>query len=100
MEALIKAGFKEKILSTNPTIYSANQDGCDNCSGGYKGRVGIYQVMPVSEKTGEIIMRGGTQLDIEVQAKKEGVLDLRDGGVKKIIAGITSLEEIERVTNQ
>ncbi len=56
--------------------------------------------MPVSEKTGEIIMRGGTQLDIEAQAKKEGIFDLREAGLKKVRDGVTSLEEVEACTNQ
>ncbi len=95
--ALLKAGFKESDLGTF-TVYGPA--GCDQCNGGYKGRVGVYQVMPVTEKIGEIIMRGGTQLDIELQARKEGALDLREAGLRKVRDGITSLEEIERVTNQ
>jgi type IV pilus assembly protein PilB len=98
-EALLKAGFKEDELR-DLKIYAPNHDGCDSCSGGYKGRVGIYQVMPISEGIGEIIMRGGTSLDIERQAKKDGVPDLRDSALKKVRDGLTSLEEIERVTNQ
>ena len=97
-EALLKAGFKETDLK-DLKIYGPNHDGCDNCSGGYKGRVGIYQVMPISEGIGEIIMRGGTSLDIEKQAKKDGVPDLRESALKKVRDGLTSLEEIERVTN-
>jgi len=97
-EALLKAGFKESDLK-DLKIYAANHEGCDSCSGGYKGRVGIYQVMPISEGIGDIIMRGGTSLDIERQAKKDGVPDLRDSALKKVRDGMTSLEEIERVTN-
>ena len=97
-EALIKAGFKEADIK-DLKIFAANHDGCDSCSGGYKGRVGIYQVMPISEGIGDIIMRGGTSLDIERQAKKDGVPDLRDSALKKVRDGMTSLEEIERVTN-
>jgi type IV pilus assembly protein PilB len=62
--------------------------------------VGIYQVMPVTEEIGAIIMRGGTQLDIEKQARKEGVPDLRQAGLMKIKAGVTSLEEVEAATNE
>ena len=95
--ALLKAGFKDEELS-GLTVYSAV--GCDSCNGGYKGRVGIYQVMPVTPEIGSIIMRGGNQLDIELQAKKENVPDLRQAGLKKVKDGITSLDEIERATNE
>jgi len=97
-EALVKAGFREADMK-DLKIYGPNHDGCDSCSGGYKGRVGIYQVMPISEGIGEIIMKGGTSLDIERQAKKDGVPDLRESALKKVRDGLTSLEEIERVTN-
>lgn len=95
-EALLRAGFNEGELD-GLTIYGPI--GCDACNGGYKGRVGIYQVMPVSEAIGEIIMRGGNQLDIERQAQKEGVPTMRQAGLKKVRDGITSLEEVESVTN-
>ncbi|MDH5469509.1 MAG: type IV-A pilus assembly ATPase PilB, partial [Gammaproteobacteria bacterium] len=72
--------------------------GCDSCTSGYKGRVGIYQVMPVSEEMGRIIMEGGNSLELEKQAKLEGVADLRESGLKKVAAGITSLNEVDRVT--
>lgn len=96
-EALLKAGFKENELD-GLKIYAPA--GCDQCNEGYKGRVGIYQVMPVSEAIGEIIMRGGNALDIEEQARKDGVPNLRESGLKKLRDGVTSLEEIERVTNE
>jgi len=95
-EALLRAGFQESELDG---LVLNGPVGCDICNGGYKGRVGIYQVMPVSEAIGEIIMRGGNQLDIERQAKKEGVPDLRQAGLKKVRDGVTSLEEVEGVTN-
>lgn len=95
--ALLKAGFKEEELN-GLVVYGPV--GCDACNGGYKGRVGIYQVMPVSEEIGAIIMRGGNQLDIEMQARKEGVPDLRQAGLKKVKNGVTSLEEIESATNE
>jgi type IV pilus assembly protein PilB len=98
-EALLKAGFKESELK-DLKIYSPTPDGCDNCSNGYKGRVGIYQVMPISEGIASIIMRNGTALDIEMQAKKDGIPDLRESALKKVRDGLTSLEEVERVTNQ
>jgi type IV pilus assembly protein PilB len=95
--ALLRAGFKENDLN-GLTVYGAT--GCDACSDGYKGRVGIYQVMPVSAATGAIIMRGGNQLDIETQARKEGIPDMRESGLKKVRDGVTTLDEIELVTNQ
>lgn len=95
--ALIKAGFAESELA-GLTLYGPV--GCDQCNKGYKGRVGIYEVMPVTEAIGEIIMRGGNQLDIEKQARKEGVSFLRESGLRKVREGITSLEEIESVTNE
>ncbi len=95
-EALLRAGFNENEVDSL-TIYGPV--GCDACNGGYKGRVGIYQIMPVSEAIGEIIMRGGNQLDIERQALKEGILTMRQSGLKKVRDGVTSLEEVESVTN-
>ncbi|MFL6622467.1 MAG: type IV-A pilus assembly ATPase PilB [Sulfurifustis sp.] len=95
--ALIKAGFAKSEIGKF-TLYGPG--GCDLCNKGYKGRVGIYQVMPVSQAIGDIIMRGGNQRDIEAQAQKDGISDLRSSGLRKIREGLTSLEEIERVTNQ
>jgi type IV pilus assembly protein PilB len=95
--ALLKAGFKEEDL---PGLVVYGPVGCDACNGGYKGRVGIYQVMPVTEEIGAIIMRGGNQLDIEKQSRKEGVPDLRMAGLMKVKAGVTSLEEVEAATNE
>ncbi|WP_372523939.1 type IV-A pilus assembly ATPase PilB [Sulfuricaulis sp.] len=95
--ALLKAGFKEEDLN-GLVIHGAV--GCDACNGGYKGRVGIYQVMPVTPAIGEIIMRGGNQLDIQKQAEKEGVPDLRRSGLKKVKDGVTTLDEVERATNE
>ena len=95
--SLLKAGFKEEELN-GLIVYGAV--GCDLCNAGYKGRVGIYQVMPVSEEIGAIIMRGGNQLDIELQAKKEGIPDLRQSGLKKVKDGVTSLDEVELATNE
>ncbi|MDH3980147.1 MAG: type IV-A pilus assembly ATPase PilB, partial [Gammaproteobacteria bacterium] len=96
-EALLKAGFREDQLD-ELTVYEPI--GCDSCTSGYKGRVGIYQVMPVSEEMGRIIMEGGNSMELENQAQAEGVADLRESGLKKVIAGITSLEEIDRVTKE
>lgn len=94
-EALLEEGFTKSELK-NLTIYKAV--GCDQCTAGYKGRVGIYQVMPISEEMGRIIMEGGNAMQLADQAAKEGVADLRASGLKKVKNGIISLEEINRVT--
>jgi len=94
-EALLEEGFKEEVLD-ELTLYSAV--GCDQCADGYKGRVGLYQVMPVSEAIGRIIMENGNAMQLADQASKEGVADLRTSGLKKVQNGTTSLEEINRVT--
>ncbi|MCG6937665.1 MAG: type IV-A pilus assembly ATPase PilB [Gammaproteobacteria bacterium] len=94
--ALEKEGFTTEQIDAKPDLYRAV--GCDQCSDGYKGRVGIYQVMPISEEIGRIIMENGTALQVADQAKREGVDNLRQSAIKKVIAGVTSLEEINRVT--
>lgn len=94
-EALLEEGFTEEGLASNK-LYKAV--GCDQCNNGYKGRVGVYQVMPISEEMGRVIMEGGNAMQLADQAKKEGIADLRASGLKKVLAGITSLEEINRVT--
>ena len=95
-EALLNEGFTPEQIKEGITIYKPV--GCDMCSDGYKGRVGIFQVMPVSEEMGKIIMENGNSLQLAEQAIKEGVSDLRQSGLKKVMAGITSLEEVNRVT--
>src|SRR5664279_4812318 len=98
-EALLQAGFAGEDLDGTWQPYGPI--GCDHCKGtGYKGRVGIYQVMPITDEMRQIIMRNGNTLDIAEQAKKEGVKDLRQSGLVKVKAGITSLEEIEAITNE
>ena len=94
-EALIEEGLSVQDFK-GLTIYKAV--GCDKCTNGYKGRIGIFQVMPVSEKMGNIIMENGNSLQLEAQAAKEGIWTLRQSGLKKVRDGITSLEEINRVT--
>lgn len=94
--ALEEEGFTKEQIDAKPELYKAV--GCDQCSDGYKGRVGIYQVLPISEEIGRIIMENGNAIDIADQAKKEGIADLRESAIKKVIAGVTSLEEINRVT--
>jgi len=79
-KALLSAGFKQEQLE-GLVIHAPV--GCDNCTGGYKGRVGIFQIMPVSETTAELIMKGATALDIEKQIESEGIYGLREAGLKK-----------------
>ncbi|HEX9390542.1 MAG TPA: type IV-A pilus assembly ATPase PilB [Usitatibacteraceae bacterium] len=98
-EALLRAGFSEDQLDGTWQPYGPV--GCDICKNtGYKGRCGIYQVMPVSEEMQRIIMKNGTSIDIADQADREGVSDLRQSGLRKVKSGLTSLEEIEAVTNE
>jgi type IV pilus assembly protein PilB len=97
-EALRKEGFQENDIATGIKIYAAK--GCTNCTDGYKGRVGIYQVMEVSEELGRIIMAGGHAQNIAEQAVKEGVWDLRRSGLEKVRSGMTTLEEINSVTTE
>jgi type IV pilus assembly protein PilB len=94
--ALEEEGFTAEQIDAKPDLYKAV--GCDQCSDGYKGRVGIYQVMPISEEIGRIIMNNGTAIDVADQAQKDGIANLRQSAIKKVIAGLTSLEEINRVT--
>ncbi len=98
VEALLACGFKESDIDGTWTPYKPV--GCDACKGtGYKGRVGIYEVMPITEDMQRIIMSNGNTLDIAAQAKREGVRNLRESGLIKVKLGVTSLEEIEATTN-
>ncbi|MGQ2964704.1 type IV-A pilus assembly ATPase PilB [Methylophilus sp.] len=99
-EALLSVGFKEADLDGSWQLYDAKAGGCEHCNNGYKGRVGIYQVMPVSEEMARIIMASGNAMDIAEQAKREGVKDLRESGLLKVKQGLTSIEEVEAVTNE
>ncbi len=97
-EALIDAGFREDELDGTWLPYKPV--GCERCSGsGYKGRVGIYQIMPISEDIERIILNHGTSIEIEDQAQKDGVRNLRQSGLIKVKQGLTSLEEILGCTN-
>ncbi|AUB84385.1 type IV-A pilus assembly ATPase PilB [Candidatus Thiodictyon syntrophicum] len=95
-EALREEGFTEADLDEGITVY--RPVGCERCTKGYKGRIGIFQVMKVSEAIGRLIMEGGNALQLAEQAAREGVANLRQSGLRKVKAGITSLEEINRVT--
>jgi type IV pilus assembly protein PilB len=97
-KALLDAGFKAEELDGSWTPYKPV--GCSACNNGYKGRVGIYQVMPISEEIQRIILKGGSALDIAQQATREGVRTLRESGLLKVRQGMTSLEEVLSVTNE
>jgi type IV pilus assembly protein PilB len=96
-ETLLEAGFKEEDVDGTWTPY--RPVGCSMCNNGYKGRVGIYQVMPISEDIQRIILADGSALDIAKQAEAEGVRTLRQSGLSKVRLGITSLEEVLGCTN-
>ena len=95
-EVLLEEGFTEDDLKQDFKIYKAV--GCDQCTNGYKGRVGIYQVMQISEEMTRLIMSGANSIDLADQAAKEGIDDLRRSALKKIMQGLISLEEANRVT--
>ena len=97
-QALLDAGFKEAEIDGSWKPY--RPVGCSVCNGGYKGRVGIYQVMPISEAIQAIILRDGSALDIARQSEAEGVRSLRQSGLRKVMQGLTSLEEVVAVTNE
>lgn len=97
-EAMLKAGYRETDLDGTWRPYRAV--GCSACTNGYKGRVGIYQVMPISEEIQRIILSEGTAMDIADQAARDGVRDLRQSGLVKVRAGFTTLEEVIAVTNE
>jgi type IV pilus assembly protein PilB len=97
-EAMLKAGFSENDIDGTWRPYRAV--GCSACNNGYKGRVGIYQVMPITEEIQKIILSEGTSMDIAMQAQRENVRDLRQSGLVKVRAGVTTLEEVISVTNE
>ncbi|HEY4749549.1 MAG TPA: type IV-A pilus assembly ATPase PilB [Steroidobacteraceae bacterium] len=95
-EALIKEGFEEADVAQGLKIFAPK--GCSNCTDGYKGRTGIYQVLPITESIARIILAAGSAVDIAAQAAKDGVWDLRRAGLEKVKNGLTSLEEVNSVT--
>lgn len=95
-EALLKEGFLEADVNAGMKIFGPK--GCQNCTDGYKGRVGIYQVLPITESIARIILADGSAVDIATQAEKDGVWDLRRAGLEKVKSGLTSLEEVNSVT--
>jgi type IV pilus assembly protein PilB len=98
-DAMLAAGFKEADLDGSWKAY--RPVGCDRCGGGgFKGRVGIYQVMPITEEIQRIILAGGNAMEIAAQAKREGVSDLRESGLRKVKQGLTTIEEVLGCTNE
>jgi type IV pilus assembly protein PilB len=97
-ETLLDAGFKDEEVDGSWTPF--RPVGCSQCNNGYKGRVGIYQVMPVTEEIQRIILRDGSSMEIAEQARAEGVRDLRQSGLHKVKLGMTSLEEVLGCTNE
>jgi type IV pilus assembly protein PilB len=93
-EILLREGFKEEELESVQLYEAAS---CEHCMGGFKGRTGIFEVMPISNDMAALIMRGGNALEIVSQAKAEGIINLRESGLRKVKAGLTSLAELNRV---
>jgi type IV pilus assembly protein PilB len=97
-ETLLQAGFKEEDVDGSWTPYKPV--GCGMCNNGYKGRVGIYQVMPISEELQRMILADATAPEIARQSEAEGVRSLRQSGLGKVRQGLTSLEEVLACTNE
>ena len=95
---MLKAGFTEEDLAKDWILY--RPVGCDTCRGkGFKGRLGVYELMPVTEEMQRVIMQNGTEVDILHMAYKEGMVDLRRAGFLKVMSGLTSMEEVLANTN-
>ncbi|EXJ14991.1 type IV-A pilus assembly ATPase PilB [Imhoffiella purpurea] len=97
-EVLIEEGFTDQEIDEGLTVYGPV--GCEHCTKGYRGRVGIFQVMKISEEVSRLILEGGNAMQLADQAQREGISDLRQSGLRKVKAGVTSLEEINRVTKE
>lgn len=97
-ETLLEEGFTEEDIATGFTVFGPNADGCGKCNGGYKGRVGIYEVVKITQEMSRIIMEDGNSLQLADQAREHGFDDLRRSGLVKVMAGLTGLAEANRVT--
>jgi len=97
-EALLAEGFTEEDLETGFEVFEPKAEGCDKCSSGYKGRVGIYEVVKITPEISRIIMEDGNSIELAAKAKEQGFNDLRRSGLMKVIQGVTSLAEANRVT--
>jgi len=98
-ETLLEEDFLEDEVK-DVNIFGPNIRGCEHCKNGYAGRIGIFEVLKVSHTIGEIIMTNGNAIDVQRQSVKEGMVTLRRSGIKKVLDGITSLEEVNRVTKE
>jgi len=96
-DVLLRMGFEPEELGS---FILYGPEGCEQCNSGYRGRIGVFEVLPITESISKIIINGGNSTAIAEQAKKEGVWDLRRAGLEKVKAGITSIEEIDRVTSE
>ena len=99
-QALLDVGFIEEDFNQEWQLYGPKEGGCEMCNNGYKGRVGIYQVMPITDDMSRIIMSSGNAIDIADQARRDGVNDLRRSGILKVMQGLTSIAEVEACTNE
>jgi type IV pilus assembly protein PilB len=99
-DALLEKGFTEEDVNAGFEVFEANPDGCDKCNGGYKGRVGIYEVVKITPEMSRIIMEDGNSIQLADQAKAHGFNDLRRSSLIKVIQGVTSLAEADRVTTE
>ncbi|MFP1682466.1 type IV-A pilus assembly ATPase PilB [Alloalcanivorax sp. C16-1] len=98
-QSLLEMGFTDADLETGFTVYAPHGEGCDKCRGGYKGRVGIYEVVRITDGISRIIMEEGNSIQIGDQCRQEGFNDLYRSGLIKVMHGVTSLEEVSRVTS-
>ncbi len=96
-QALAEAGFPPALTAQPLKIFHANPDGCPQCQQGYRGRIGVYQVFPISDAMSELMMNRANAIQIAAQANTEGIWDLRRAGLEKVAHGVTSIEEIDRV---
>jgi len=97
-EVLLEEGFTEKQIEAGVKI--SESEGCDQCNKGYKGRTGIYQVMPISEAMRRLIMDGATAIQLGDQSRSEGIPDIRQSGLKKVADGVIDMKELNRVTQE
>ena len=95
-EVLVEEGFTQEQIDTGFTLYRPK--GCDKCNGGYKGRVGIYEVVKITDELANMIMEEASSIKIAKQAQAEGFRTLRQSALRKVVEGVTSLEEANRVT--